>query len=160
MTRVRPHLNGEAEVDTPRPIAELVEEAAARLTGEQLRALAARVEATELAAAREATSVPKSVPMDLAADVAFSLDGTVRRLAALWGSDGVGIDPDILGSWLLPQLIRAGASETAVIAALERHLGWRPRTHEERLEEVARAMLSEGWTRAQVTAALKAVVPS
>jgi len=144
-------------VDTPRPLAELVEEAAARLSGEQLRALAARVEAAELAAARDATSVPKREPIDLAASVAFNLDATVRHLADLYGHDGVGIANDILGSWLLPQLVSAGAAEGAVLAALERNLGWRPRTHEQRLEEVARTMLADGWAPDQVKAALRSV---
>lgn len=120
---------------TVRPIAELVEEVAERLSSEQIHAIAARVAAAEL---RDPDPPRKT---DLATELAFDLDGTVRHLADLWGPNGVGIDTDIVAAWLLPQLVRAGLDELTALAALQRVTGWRPRTDEERWAAVARAMV-------------------
>jgi hypothetical protein len=139
-----------------RPIGELVEEAAARLTAEQLRALAARVESAEMAAALEATSVPKREPFDIGAAIAFDLDGAVRHLALLWGPDGVGCDLDIVAAWVYPALIEAGVPQAAALAALERHCDWHPRTDSERERAVAKAMLDDGWTPREIAEAMRA----
>lgn len=132
----------------PRPIADLVEEVAARLTSEQLHAVAARV------AAAEARPPEDPARPDLAAAVALDIDGAVARLVALWGRDGVGIDNDILAAWLLPQLVRAGAPEPVAVAALGRHLGWRPRTQAERMAAVAKDRLAAGLSPDEVRRAL------
>lgn len=137
---------------------ELVEEAAQRLTSEQLHALAARVGAREL---REATEIRKSVPRDLPTDVAHDLDATVRHLVDLWGPDGAGCDLDIVAAWLLPQIVRAGATEADAIAALTAHTGWRPRTAAERekaaLRQTARDLLDAGFSPVQVKAAMRSI---
>lgn len=123
---------------SPRPVAELVEEAALRLTSAQLHALASRVAADEL---RDPEPEPRP---DFATALRFDLHGTIRHAVALW-VDGIGVDPDIFSAWYLPGLIRAGVPESEALAALHRVCGWRPRSDEERWAAVARGMLDDGF---------------
>lgn len=133
------------------PDADLAELVAERFSSEQLHALAARVAAAEL---REPDPPPP--PFDLAAAVALDLDAALTHLVGRYTAT-VGVDTDILSAWLLPQLVRAGASEPDALAALERHTGWRPRSAEERLESVVRAMRADGFTPEQIRSALREV---
>lgn len=127
---------------------------AEKFTSDQLFAIAARLAAQELAA----QMTPKERPaFDLATAVALDLDAAVRHIVDLWHR-GMGIDVDILGAWLLPQIEAAGVGRAAALDALQRTTGWRPRTEAERLEAVAREMLADGFTPAQITDALRCVV--
>ena len=136
----------------PRPLEELVEEAADRLTSEQLHALAARVAAAE---ARPPAPPPT---FDLATSCALDLQLTVRRAVALW-VDGVGLDTDIFAGWYVPQLVRAGVTERDALSALRRVTGWKPRTAPDRERAVARSMLADGWAPEMIADALKEAVP-
>lgn len=131
--------------------ADLAEEAVSRLSSHQLHAMAARKSAAEL---REPD--PPAPPLDLEAAVEFDLDGAISYLMTKYTA-AVGVDADLLAAWLLPQVVRAGASEPDALAALERQVGWRPRSPEERLEAVVRAMRDDGFTPDQIRSALKEV---
>lgn len=132
---------------TTRPIGELVEEVAQRLSSEQIHALAARV------AAAEARPAERPTPFDLPTAVRIDLDGTIRRAMSMW-CDGAGIDADLFASWYLPQLRRAGVDEAGAIDALHRLTAWRPRTTEERAAAVAADMLDAGYPAAVVREAV------
>ncbi len=128
---------------------DLAEEAAARLTSEQLFAVAARVAAREL----RPLEVAPARPFDLGAAVALDLDAGLCRDRDRWRE--IGIDDDLIAAWLLPALVRAGIRETHALAALERHTGWRPRSDAKRSETVARQMIDDGFTRDEVRTALR-----
>lgn len=128
---------------------DLAEEAAERLTSEQLFALAARVSARELLP----IEVAPAQPFDLGAAVAFDLDAGLCQALDRWRK--IGIDDDLIAAWLLPALGRAGIRETDALAALERHTRWRPRSDAERVAAVARQMIDDGFTRDEVRTALR-----
>lgn len=132
---------------------DLVEDAVERLSSEQLYAMATRKVAAELRSAEDA-AIPVQEP-DLATALAFDLDGAVTQLVE--PCTQVGVDTDIAAAWLLPQLLRAGASEADALDVLSRVTGWRPRTDEERTEAVEREMLTDGFTPEQVRVALRSV---
>lgn len=118
---------------------QLVDEAAARLTAEQLRAIAARVEVEARSAIQEESPRP-----DLASEIAFAgLRTTVRR--RLNAHRERGIDDDLAASQLLPALLRAGVDKREAVAALKYETGWQPRTDTERARAVATAMLDDGY---------------
>lgn len=122
-----------------RTLEELVDEAAARLTAEQLRAIAARVEVEARSAIGEESPRP-----DLAAEIAFAgLRTTVRR--RLNAHRERGIDDDLAASQLLPALLRSGVDKREAVAALKYETGWQPRTDTERAAVVAKSMLDDDW---------------
>lgn|GEM_PF-5258229 len=135
-----------------RPLNELVEEVAERLSSEQILAIGARVSAAELVRSQ----APAPHQFDLAAEVAFDLAAAVRHLVSLWGPAGIGCDTDLVAAWLRPLLVNAGVPETDALAALERETGWRPRTPAQREVAVAEAMLADGFERGLVVSALAA----
>ncbi len=118
-------------------VAESVLEWARQYTSDVIYAAAAALAAEELA---RLVAPPPERP-DLASCVALDLDGTVRHLADLWGPPGVGLDLDIVASWLAPQLLDAGVREHLVLAALWRVCGWRPRSDDDRRAAVLRALV-------------------
>ncbi len=120
---------------TPGAIAEA---AAARLSSEQLFALAARVAAAEMRPPE-----PRSDP-DLATSIkAFGLLRAAAR--ALDRYDEVGVDRDLAAVALLGRLRHAGVGHDRALAALLLVTGWRPRTDAERREAVRRLMVEDGF---------------
>jgi len=129
----------------------LAEEAAQRLSSEQLFALAGRV------AAREARPPEVRPKPDLASCLAFDCEGTVSDLVARMHA-GAGVDLDLVGLHVLKLLQVAKIADAEAI--VRRHTGWHPRTAEEREVAVAEAMLAEGFSAEQIANALgEAFVP-
>lgn len=135
-----------------RTIAELVEEAAARLTSEQLQAIAMRVAAAELL-----EPDPPPPPPDFATCCAFDLRGAVlyeiERLREL------GIDDDISSCHVLVRLRGVGIDDARSLAALRQVTGWRPRSGDERQRALARELLEAGLSPEQIAHALKVTAP-
>jgi len=129
---------------------ELAEEAALRLTSDQLFALAGQV------AAREARPPEVHPKPDLPTNLAFDLEGTVADFVERMHA-GAGVDLDLVGAYLMTLLRAAGVADAEEI--VERATGWHPRSAEEREVAVAKAMLAEGFTPEQIAAALKEPVP-
>jgi len=124
----------------------LAEVVADRFTSEQLFALAGRV------AAREARPPETHSTPDLATCLAFDLEGTVDDLVERMHEEA-GLDLDLVGAYLLKLLQAAGVADAEEIVALA--TGWRPRSAEEREVAVAKAMLAEGFTPAQIEGAMR-----
>lgn len=127
-------------------LAELAEEAAQRLSSAELFALAGQV------AAREARPPETHSTPDLPTNLAFDCEGTVADLVERLHVRA-GIDPDLVGAYLMTLLRAAGVTDAEEIVALA--TGWRPRSAEEREVAVAKAMLAEGFTPAQIEGAMK-----
>jgi len=129
----------------------LAEEAAQRLSSEQLFALAGQV------AAREARPPETHSTPDLPTGLAFDLDGTVADLVERMHEEA-GLDLDLVGAYLMTLLYAAGVADAEEI--VERATGWHPRSAEEREVAVAEAMLAEGFSAEQIANALgEAFVP-
>lgn len=138
---------------TPTFNPEAVVEAASQLSSEVLHSLFVSASARELRERQEELE-PKPPPPDLATMLAYDLRLTVARLVELW--DSFGVDRDISGAFLLKQLTALGVAEGEALDVIHRCSGWRPRSDDERERDVARAMLADGFTRAQIAHALAA----
>lgn len=139
-----------ATLSPPRPIAELVEEAVARLTVEQLHALAAR-----RAAAESRPPEPERRPFDVDTGFALDADRTITHLVDLYRQ--LGIDDDLIASRILYPALMARLPEAEALAAITRATGWRPRSREDRHRSAAKALLADGFTPRQIATALREV---
>lgn len=131
---------------TLRPIAELVEEAVARLSAEQLHAMAAR------RAAAEARGPEPERPFDFDASVALDIDRTITHVVDLYRR--LGVDDDLIAACVLHPILAARLPQDVALQVIHDHTGWRPRSDDDRVGAVARGLLGDGWPPDLVASAI------